>query len=366
MRSSLIVGCLLAFCAGIEAVQGGRERRRPHIVFVLADDYGHANFGLNRREEEGTARYEAHTPNLDALADDGVILSNHYSYKICSPSRSSLQSGRLATHVNTVNTGVTVANLEDPVSGFAGIPTEMTCMGNKLKSAGYETHAIGKWDCGCATVKSTPLGRGYDSWIGYYQHANAYYKKNAGIQAVGEIDNCLNRFRDFSLLNATYRGGVPNAHELDPATYEEDVFKAHALSLIASKENTTNPFFLFYAFHLLHTPLQVPESYLKRIDKIVKEPFDSQNRRLYAAMVLYMDEAVGALVNALQVANLYEDTLIVFVADNGGPIYEPGSANNYPLRGGKYNDFQGGVKTNAFVSGGFIPEDSRGTTYDGV
>lgn len=363
------------------------ETNRPNIVLILADDFGHANIGYHRRDETGSAKLEAHTPNLDALADDGVILTNHYAYKICSPSRSSLQSGRIATHVNTLNTGVTVANKNDPISGFAyvvcfallccfyfthnllthrGIPRNMTCMANKLKLAGYDTHAVGKWDCGCATVDHTPLGRGYDDWIGYYQHANAYYKKDATIQSVGEIDNCLNKFRDFSFLNETYHGGVPNAHELDPSTYEEDVFKAHALDLIHKKEGTTTPFFLFYAFHLVHTPLQVPQSYLDRIDKIVEEPFDSQNRRLYAAMVLYMDEAVGELVNALQASNLWENTLLVFFADNGGPVYEPGSANNYPRRGGKYNDFQGGVNTNAFVSGGFVPEDARGRKYDGV
>lgn len=109
----------------------------------------------------------------------------------------------------------------------------------------------------------------------------------------------------------------------------------------------------------VHTPLQVPQDYLDRIDKIVKEPFDSQNRRLYAAMVLYMDEAVGELVSKLQDSGLWDNTLLVFVSDNGGPIYEPGAANNYPRRGGKYNDFQGGVNTNAFVTGGFVPEDVR-------
>ena len=135
----------------------------------------------------------------------------------------------------------------------------------------------------------------------------------------------------------------------------------------------------------VHTPLQVPQDYLDRIDKIVKEPFDSQNRRLYAAMVLYMDEAVGELVSKLQDSGLWDNTVLVFVSDNGGPIYEPGAANNYPRRGGKYNDFQGGVNTNAFVTGGFVPEDVRrrnsslhhqrniqtklqvrGSSYDGV
>ena len=94
----------------------------PHIILILADDYGHGNIGYNRLPTD-PARSEVHTPNIDALATkEGIILHNHYAYKFCSPSRSSLQSGRLPVHVNTENIGVTFSNPNDPVSGFAGIP----------------------------------------------------------------------------------------------------------------------------------------------------------------------------------------------------------------------------------------------------
>ena len=206
--------------------------RLPHIALVLADDYGHGNIGYNRRAEAGTAKAEVHTPNLDGLADSGVILSNHYAYKFCSPSRSALQSGRLPVHVNMENTGVTVMNADDPVSGFAGIPRNMTTIAWRMRDAGYTTHAVGKWDCGMATPEHTPLGRGYESWLGYYQHANDYWSKMSTLFATGEIDNCLNDvsflnlhfphsgeliegnlFRDLTLLNATYatclKGAAP-------------------------------------------------------------------------------------------------------------------------------------------------------------
>ena len=250
----------------------------------------------------------------------------------------------------------------------------MTGMATKMRSAGYQTHAIGKWDAGMATPDHTPQGRGYDSWIGYYQHANDYFTKgSSNIGATGEVDNCLNRFTDLSELNATFRGGVRDAHALDNNTYEEDVFKQRALDIVAAHpagEADAPPLFLFYAFHLLHTPLEIPPSYLDRIDQIVKAaggaPIDSQNRRLYAAMVLYLDEAVGALVAALKQKGMWDNTILAFITDNGGPIYEPGAANNYPLRGGKYSDWEGGIRSNAFVSGGYIPADARGTTFSGV
>ncbi|CAE8634104.1 unnamed protein product, partial [Polarella glacialis] len=115
------------------SVLAAAVQKKPHIVLILADDHGWANLGAHTRDaaDEGSAdvqqqRRETHTPNMDALVDEGVLLERHYAYKICAPSRASLQSGRLAVHVNTVNTGVTVQNPADPVSGYAGVPRNMT------------------------------------------------------------------------------------------------------------------------------------------------------------------------------------------------------------------------------------------------
>ena len=125
-----------------------------------------------------------------------------------------------------------------------------------------------------------------------------------------------------------------------------------------------------HSFHLLHTPLEVPKSYLAKIDRIVKakggKPFDDRSRRLYHAMVLYLDETVGTLIEALKTKGIWNKTLVVFSSDNGGPVYIPAGANNHPLRGAKYSDFEGGIRTNAFVAGGWLPESLRGTRHQGV
>eukprot|EP00927_Polykrikos_kofoidii_P005344 TRINITY_DN12113_c0_g1_i6.p1 TRINITY_DN12113_c0_g1~~TRINITY_DN12113_c0_g1_i6.p1 ORF type:complete len:705 (+),score=91.57 TRINITY_DN12113_c0_g1_i6:65-2116(+) len=361
--------------------------KKPHIVMILADDYGHGGLGFHRKEqaalsddpEDRQALAEIHTDNLDALISQGIKLDRHYSFKICSPSRSSLQSGRLPVHVNAVNAGPLVHNSKDPVSGYAGIPRNMTGIAAKLREGGYRTHMVGKWDAGMATPDHTPLGRGYESWLGYYQHANSYWTEGTTLESTGEFDQCLNRMRDLAFLNETYHGPLLNAasqttacradRESDPACYEEYTFKQRSLEVI-QQHSPAEPLFLFHAFHLLHTPLQVPKTYLDRIDELVSKafgrPFDSVNRRLYAAMVLYMDDVVGELVDALKTKDMWNSTLLIFLADNGGPLYEPGAANNHPLKGGKYNDFEGGVRSNAFVSGGFIPVDRRGSRFDGV
>lgn len=371
----------------LASISQSQAEKKPHVLFILADDYGWANMGVHRRgvpqsAAEKQAQAEVHTPVIDALIDNGILLDRHYTYKICSPSRSSLQTGRLAVHVNPVNSGVTSHNPADPVSGYAGIPRNMTALAEKMRQGGYRAHAVGKWDVGMATPEHSPKGRGYETWVGYYQHANEYWKKSTVWVATGEIDACLNHMADFSMHNETYSGGVRDKEalsgacekdlEADPACYEEHIFKERVIEVIKNHDTSKveSPLFLFYSFHLVHTPLQVPNAWLEKIDYLAKKNgggvFSSKNRRLYAAMVLYMDYAIGEAVRALKEKGMYEDTLIVFTSDNGGPIYEPGAANNHPLKGGKYADWEGGVRTNAFVSGGFVPKARRGSKFEGV
>ena len=389
-----------------------RPARKPHIVLILGDDYGWANLGVHREKavtpEEKQAQKETQTPQMDALIKDGLLLERHYAYKICSPSRCSLQSGRLAVHVNTVNTGVSFWNVGDNVSGFAGIPRNMTGIGQKMQRGGYATHMVGKWDAGMGTPEHTPLGKGYDSWLGYFQHANDYWQESMPFASTGDLDICLNQFRDFSKYNSSYIGPVDRTvaaelgcdwdvrhDELQPdvytevnatgcnkndtsyclpdSCYEEAMFNKQALKII-EEHDLTKPLFLFYAPHLLHTPLQLPQSYLDQFEegdlKDPEVPWTS-NRRLYAGMTKYLDDMVGSVVEALKGRSekggtMYDNTLIVFTADNGGPVYEPGSANNHPLKGGKYSDWEGGVRTNAFVSGGYLPKHRRGKKFHGV
>eukprot|EP00413_Alexandrium_margalefii_P010937 CAMPEP_0204530748 /NCGR_PEP_ID=MMETSP0661-20131031/10787_1 /ASSEMBLY_ACC=CAM_ASM_000606 /TAXON_ID=109239 /ORGANISM="Alexandrium margalefi, Strain AMGDE01CS-322" /LENGTH=677 /DNA_ID=CAMNT_0051536853 /DNA_START=48 /DNA_END=2081 /DNA_ORIENTATION=+ len=361
------------------------QSRKPHILFLLADDMGWANIGYHRRRaetaDEKQGQLEVQTPAIDGLVSEGVILERHYSYRICGPSRSALLSGRLGSHVLAKNVAVTAQNKDDPVSGFAGIPRNMTGMGAKVREGGYRTHYVGKWDAGMATPQHTPRGRGFDDSFMYYQHANDYWNKKTGLQATGEVTSCLNAFHDLVVENASYRGpyrgakltdACKDSEERTPDCYEEKMFEEKSLQIIRSHDasDEEHPLFLFHAFHLLHTPLQVPKYYFKKINETTVErggvEFDSNNRRLLMAMTRYMDDTIKNLTDALRAKGMWGDTLVVFTTDNGGPIYEPGSANNYPLRGGKYSDFEGGIRTNTFISGGFVPEESRGRVHNGI
>jgi arylsulfatase B len=118
---------------------------RPNLVVVIIDDYGHNNIGYHAKTQPNAA--EIQTPTLDALAAEGVILDRHYAFKFCSPSRSALHTGRNPIHVNVLNSDLAAVNLADPVSGFAGIPRNMSTFPQKLRDAGYSTVMAGKWHC---------------------------------------------------------------------------------------------------------------------------------------------------------------------------------------------------------------------------
>jgi len=138
--------------------------------------------------------------------------------------------------------------------------------------------------------------------------------------------------------------------------YEDDLFTTSIVSTIKAHDPSV-PFFSYIAFHNVHAPLEVPDAQLASFAWI-----PDLNRRKYAAMVNYMDKHLGDVVDALKSAGMWENTLLVAAADNGGPL---GSANNFPLRGSKMSNWQGGTRGNAFVSGGVLPEAQRGKTLEG-
>lgn len=119
---------------------------------------------------------------------------------------------------------------------------------------------------------------------------------------------------------------------------------------------TSQPLFIYLAWHLVHSPLEAPVRFLD------PECSDNKDRQLYHGMVTALDEGIGNVTAALLHHGMYNNTLLIFSADNGGPLVTTGmSGNNYPLRGGKTCDFEGGTRAASFISGGLIPPHLRGT-----
>jgi len=291
------------------------------------------------------------------LAAQGRVLNRHYAHYVCSPTRTSFQSGRLPVHVNTNNTVPSIPH--------SGMPRNMTGIAEKLTSAGYRSHFIGKWDVGMATPQHPPIGRGYNSSLHYFGHANDYWTEIANF-------DCKQNYVD---LWETDKG----ASTVNGTAYEQDLF-GNQIQKVLQNHDPKVPLFLVYGAHIVHAPLQVPQSYFDKFKSISDDdeaycaegyviyPPDFKNfscRRQVTAMINYLDDQIYNLTTLLQQKGMWENTLFVLTSDNGGNIdLTANAANNYPLRGGKYVSWEGGVRVNAFVSGGLIPTSVRGRPVD--
>lgn len=168
-----------------------------------------------------------------------------------------------------------------------------------------------------------------------------------------------NVFADLWLDNAP-------ATELNGTDYSMHLYRDRALALIKAHDITA-PLFLFVAFANNHEPLEVPEEYMQPYpDPGASAPQSERDWRTYQGMITAVDSAVGNITTALRSKGMFDNSLIVWFSDNGGPTYHGGGGNNFPLRGGKITDWEGGVRVVAMVSGGVVPAARRNSTYDGV
>jgi arylsulfatase A-like enzyme len=281
---------------------------QPNIVFFLIDDLAYADVGFNGGKE-------IHTPNIDKLAHGGTILESHYVQPVCSPTRAAFMTGRYAT-----KTGV--YTIVSPHAQW-GLPLGERTLANALHEAGYETAITGKWHLGEFKPEYLPTARGFDHQYGHYFGAIDYFT----------------HVRDQS--QDWYRDDKPLKEE----GYSTHLVAKEACKIIAGK-NKDKPLFLYVPFNGVHSPMQVPDSYLKPYNNI------SGARLKLAGMLAAVDEAIGQIVTALENSGQRENTLIIFSSDNGGP--KPGI--NTPLRGFKGSTLEGGVRACAFANWpGHIP-----------
>eukprot|EP00040_Diaphanoeca_grandis_P016465 m.84937 g.84937 ORF g.84937 m.84937 type:complete len:573 (-) comp25821_c0_seq3:107-1825(-) len=370
---------------------------KPNVIAILADDYGWADAGWHRP----VGYNEVQTPVMDQLVKEGIELDRQYVFKFCSPTRSAAQTGRNPIHVNTVNLDPLNYNPMDNVSGYAAVPHNMTGIAEIMKKAGYKTAFFGKWDCGMATARHTPRGRGYDHALSYFHHMEDYWQNwfenpngSPSFFPACQKANTKNQvLRDLWLANDTYEGpafgymdtapncsvgnhdlcaismeqqcqpypGFPGA-QVDGCTFVDETFAQHVVAEVL-QHDTTGPLFLFWAPHTVHSPLQVPQHFHDKFKFI-----DDWRRRRYHAMVNFMDTKIGDLVQSLKSQGMYDNTIIFFSSDNGGPIYGDGAAgaNNFPLKGGKASNWEGGIRVNGWVSGGLLKPDRQGIKLEGL
>ncbi|MDI1248454.1 MAG: sulfatase-like hydrolase/transferase, partial [Lacunisphaera sp.] len=271
--------------------------RPPNIVLIVADDLGYADVLFNPQHPP-----EVTTPHLDRLAQASVICRQGYvTGHVCSPTRAALMTGRYQQRLGLYTAG----------EAGSGVPMAEKLIPQFLRARGYTSMQIGKWHLG-PTPEWGPARRGFDEVFGFLgRGAHDYYKLNDPADPI-------------------YRGTTPV--KLDG--YLTDHFGQEAVAFIERQK--ANPFFLYLAFNAVHAPLQAPA------DEIAKFNTGNKDRDTLLAMGKRMDDAIGNVVAKLKQEGLWENTLLFFLSDNGGPLAQ--SANNAPLRGGKHMDYEGGIR----------------------
>jgi arylsulfatase A-like enzyme len=289
------------------------QTERPNIVFILADDLGYADLGFHGSE--------IRTPHIDRLAAEGLELTRSYTQPQCTPTRVAFLTGcypyRFGLH-------------EHIIAPFSreGLPKDTPTIAERLRTLGYYTAAIGKWHVGEARKSYLPNQRGFDHFFGCNGGSISYWNYRSG----DRYD--LNRNGE-KIYPASAQGDEASGN-----TYVTDLFADEAVNLI-SKHDQQRPLFLYLAITTPHSPWHAPEALQARY----LDGKRATHRANYMAMVESMDLFVGRIMKALRAAGMYENTLVVFLSDNGGP--EP--ALNTPFSGVKGTALEGGVRVPTVV-----------------
>ena len=269
-----------------------------NIVLIVSDDQGYADISCYPHSDEVS------TPNIDRLAAEGARLTNGYaSCPVCAPTRAGILTGRYQQRFG----------FYEASDSRAGLPRSETTLADLLRDAGYATGVFGKWHLGYEPPYR-PLERGFDTFYGFLGHGGHDYF-------------------DLSITNeatSIYRDGNP----IDDSGYLTRNITREAVAFI--ERNRGQPFFAYVPYNAVHNPIQAPQDYISRFSN------PDPKRNTYLAMLAIMDEGIGAILDALDRLDLAEDTLVIFLSDNGGA--RGTTAVNGALRNYKHSVYEGGIR----------------------
>lgn len=302
---------LVAILALIPVAAQAQER--PNIVIIVADDLGWNSVSFHNGFVP--------TPYIDRIATNGVQLDRFYVAPMCSPTRAALMTGR-----QPIRYGMALSVVQ-PWSDF-GLPPEEHLLPEYLAEAGYEHRgAFGKWHLGSLRRKWHPLEQGFTRFNGQYLGMVDYWTR----EREGEVD-----------WHSQY-------DDIKPRGYQTDQVGDAASTFIANAAMGDAPFFAYVPFQAPHIPNQAPAHIVAKFAHLDDTPGDGKPsaKQLTAAMISSLDDNIGKILSAIAQSGEADNTLIWFMSDNGGVRMVEGT--NTPLRGGKTETWEGGIRVPAAV-----------------
>ena len=344
-----IVGC---------AQTNTNKTEKPNVLLIVVDDQGYADYAPFKNHSP-----EISTPNMTRLANDGMVFTQAYvSAPVCSPSRAGL------------NTGKFQFRWDEKASWGPGLPDNVKTIAEYLKEAGYTTARIGKADFGKNyhkfDVREYPLNHGYEYFLGFSAHAHDYWLLSEEMANRTPDPKGTSAHLGPLMQNKTYKSYPDDK-------YITDIFTDEAIKYLNTQKD--KPFFLTLSYNSVHHIIhEVPQKYLDKYDVALihnyepdsMESFngrkpgtysdyyekytrlgainDEDMRKYYLANLNCLDDNIGRVLDVLKDEKLDENTLVVFVSDNGGSPLT--GANNSPLTAGKYSLWEGGIRIPMVIS----------------
>lgn len=291
--------CLAALAlAFLGLFTGSAAAAAPNLIIFYADDLGWGELGCQGNKE-------IPTPHIDAIAKNGIRFTQGYvAATYCSPSRAGVMTGRYPTRFG---------HEFNSVANQTGLHLQETTLADRLKRLGYATAAVGKWHLGSGPAYR-PTKRGFDEFFGTLNNTPFFHPTNFVDSRISE-----------EIQKVT-----------DDTFYTTDAYAVRSVDWL--EKNKSKPWFLYLPFNAQHAPLEAPKKYLDRFPNIKDE-----KRKLFAAMLSSMDDAVGRVMAKVREMGQEENTLVFYISDNGGPTASTTSQNG-PLRGFKMTTFEGGPR----------------------
>ena len=280
---------------------------KPNVVLILVDDLGYGDLSCY-------GATDLRTPHIDRLVSSGVRFDRFYANcPVCSPTRAALLTGRYPDLVGVP--GVIRTHREN---NWGRLAREAVLLPAVLKRAGYHSALVGKWHLGL-DLPDTPNERGFDRFHGY----------------LGDMMDDYYTHRRHGINYMRLDG-----QEIDPGGHATDLFTQWAVDYIRERAKSKQPFFLYLAYNAPHTPIQPPADWLERVEKREKG-IDAKRAKL-VALIEHLDDGIGRVMAALEESGAADNTLVIFTSDNGGQLGV--GANNGPLRAGKGDMYEGGIR----------------------